>query len=75
MRDLVAALGSSAVCALVLWGLVRVAVRVRRSGSSGGALMQPFDEIWHPVAHRARLEVEVQQELPAPGPTAGDRLV
>ncbi len=75
MQDLVAALGSLAVCAFILWGLVRVAMHVRRRGGSGGSLMQPFDEIWHPVAHQARIEVEIQQERPAPSPAPGDRLV
>ena len=75
MQDIVAAFVSLTACGLILWGLVRVAVHVRRRGGSGGSLMQPFDEIWHPVAHQARIEVEVQQERPAPNPVPGDRLV
>lgn len=75
MADVVVALVSLAVCGGVLWGLVRVAGHVRRRGGSGGSLMQPFDEIWHPVAHVARIEVEVQQERPAPSPASGDRLL
>jgi len=37
--------------------------------------MQPFDEIWHPTAYRARIEAEVQQERPATSPLPGDRLI
>lgn len=74
MPALVPVLLSAAVYGVVLWGLVRLAARVRRR-RTGGSLMQPFDEIWHPAAHRARIEVEVQQEQPAPGPLPGDRLL
>jgi len=55
--------------ALVLLGLPRLAARARRGGT-GGAVMGPFEEIWHPAAHRARVEVEVQEErtdAPLPG--------
>ena len=58
------------IYAVVLGGLVWL-----RRRASGSSLMQPFDEIWHPAAHRARVEVEVRQECPAPGPLPGDRLV
>ena len=58
------------IYAVVLGGLVWI----RRRGR-GSSLMQPFDEIWHPAAHQARIEVEVQQERPAPTPLPGDRLV
>jgi hypothetical protein len=66
-------IASLATYGVVLGGLVWVSCRVRRRG--GGSLMQPFDEIWHPAAHAARIEVEVQQERPAPNPLPGDRLV
>ena len=59
-----------AIYAAVLGGLVWI----RRRGR-GSSLMQPFDEIWHPAAHQARIDVEVQQERPAPSPLPGDRLV
>ncbi|GAA4560288.1 hypothetical protein GCM10023175_69970 [Pseudonocardia xishanensis] len=59
------------VVALVLGFLVWAARRVRRR-AGGGSLMNPFDEIWHPIAHHARLTVEVQDELPAPAPLPGD---
>jgi hypothetical protein len=58
----------------VLGGLVWVAVRVRRS-AGGGAVMGPFEEIWHPAAHRARVETHTQEERPEPAPSPGDRLI
>jgi hypothetical protein len=63
-----------AIYASVLGGLVWIAARVRRRGG-GASLMGPFEEIWHPVAHQARLEIEVQDERPEPSPTPGDRLL
>ncbi len=59
-----------AIYAVILGGLVWI----RRRGR-GSSLMQPFDEIWHPAAHQAHIEVEVQQERPAPNPLPGDRLI
>lgn len=37
--------------------------------------MGPFEELWHPAAVRARVETQVQEELAAPTPTPGDRLI
>lgn len=75
VQDLLATLASAVICGGTLWGLVRIAVRVRRRGAGGGSLMQPFEEIWHPIAYEARIEVELQQERPAPSPLPGGRLV
>lgn len=74
MSVAVSLLASVAIYGGVMWGLVRLVARVRRR-RSGGSLMQPFDEIWHPAAHQARLDVEGQQEQPAPNPLPGDRLL
>jgi hypothetical protein len=55
--------------AVVLVGLPRLAARARRGGTGGGVL-GPFEEMWHPAAHRARVEVQVQDErtdAPLPG--------
>jgi hypothetical protein len=62
-----------AVFGLVLGGLPWLASRARRR-RAGESLMGPFDEIWHPAAHRARIEVQVQDERPAPKPSPGDQL-
>jgi len=56
---------------LVLGFLVWAARRVRRR-AGGGSLMNPFDEIWHPTAYHARLEVEARDELAVPAPLPGD---
>lgn len=74
VQSLLAALAVLILFGTVVGGLAWSAVRLRRR-SGGGSLMQPFDEIWHPAAHRARLDVESQQEQPAPSPQPGDRLI
>jgi len=38
-------------------------------------LMGPFEEMWHPAAVRARIEIQVQDERAAPTPSPGDRLI
>jgi hypothetical protein len=57
--------------AAVMGGLVWLASRVRRRGVGGG-IMGPFDEIYHPAAHRFRLEVEAHEERMVPMPSPGD---
>ncbi|MCO1654691.1 hypothetical protein [Pseudonocardia humida] len=61
MGQALAVVGVVALFAAVLVGLPRLAARARRGGT-GGSVMGPFEEIWHPAAHRARIEVEVQEE-------------
>jgi hypothetical protein len=73
MPDLVAALAVLGLFATVLGGLAWVAVRARRRGSTGDGVAF-IEEIWHPAAHRARLESRHQEERPAPSPLPGDRL-
>jgi hypothetical protein len=63
-----------AIYASVLGGLVWIAHRVRRRGG-GASLMGPFEEIWHPAAHQAHLEIEVQDGRPEPAPAPGGRLL
>ena len=74
MSEVVALLLVVALFGAVLGGLTRIAIRARRRGCSG-SLMGPFEEIWHPAAHRARIESQTQEERPAPAPLPGDRLV
>jgi hypothetical protein len=58
-----------AVMVLLAW----LGLRVRRRGAGGaGGVMGPFEEIWHPAAHRARLETEVVEERLAPMPSSDD---
>jgi hypothetical protein len=74
MGDWLALVLIVAAFGMVLAGLPWLAARVRRRGV-GGSVLGPFEEIWHPAAHRARIEVEVQQERSAPAPAPGDRLL
>ncbi|MBX9245704.1 hypothetical protein ICW40_12915 [Actinotalea ferrariae] len=64
-------MGSGVV--LVLVGGVLLGLRALRRGmrrrGHGGSAMGPFDEIWHPAAHDARVEVHEQDERPAPAPS------
>jgi len=61
---------------LAAFGAVMVALalltkrsRGRRVGSS---VAGPFEEIWHPAAHRARIDIEVQDERKIGAPSPGD---
>ena len=66
MAALLTVVGSfAAVLGLVAW----LGTRARRLG---GAVMSPFDEIWHPSRHRARIEVQIRQEQLMPLPPADD---
>jgi hypothetical protein len=60
-----------AILAAVLGGLPWLAARARRRGI-GGSPLTSFDEIWHPAAHQARIQVEVQDQRVAPAPSPGD---
>ncbi|MET8267659.1 hypothetical protein ABZU92_27135 [Micromonospora arida] len=53
----------------ILWWL---ASRVRRRGI-GGEVMGPFEEMWHPAAHRFRAEVRVQETRTVPLPPQGGK--
>lgn len=74
MTDLVVGGASLAVVLVVLVGLSQLAARARRRGVDSASVMGPFEEMWHPAASRARLDVEVQQEVREPAPTPGTRL-
>ena len=58
--------------AAVLAGCVWLGRRVRRRGTGGG-LMGPLDEIYHPEAHRLRMAIEVHEQRVVPLPAAGDQ--
>ena len=57
--------------AVIMAGLVWLThgSRGRRVGSS---VAGPFEEIWHPAAHRARIDIAIQDERKAPVPSPGD---
>jgi hypothetical protein len=54
----------------VVAGLPLLAARARRRGG-GASLLGPFEEMWHPAARRAHLEVEVAEERRVPTPSPG----
>lgn len=56
-------------CALVLFAIARLAARARRKGVGGGSIMNPVDEIFHPVAYEARIEIQAQEDQLAPLPS------
>ncbi|MGP4021250.1 hypothetical protein [Saccharopolyspora sp. 5N708] len=72
MGDLVAPLVVLAIFGVVLIGLPLLAFRARRR--RGGGVLGPFEEIWHPAAHRARIETEVQEQRLAPPMPSPDDL-
>ena len=53
----------------ILWWLASL---VRRRGI-GGEVMGPFEEMWHPAAHRFRAEVRVQETRTVPMPPQGGK--
>src|SRR5262245_5518460 len=54
----------------VMVGLALLGVRVRRQGGRGSeAVLGPFEEIWHPAAHRARLQTDIVEERMVPLPS------
>lgn len=57
----------------VLGGLWWVGRRAKGRAVSG-ALSGPFEEIWHPAAHRARIEIHAQDERVAPDRQGADPL-
>lgn len=61
-----AILAALAAIAGALWWL---AARVRRHG---GDAVGPFDELWHPAAHRTRIEVQEQAERGPVTPSPDD---
>ena len=54
-----------------LVGLPLLTARARRRGTSGAGLFQPFEDLWHPAARRALVEVQVQEER-TDAPLSGD---
>jgi len=60
--------------AAIMAGLAGLGRRIRRQGRAGGqAFVGPFEEIWHPAAHRARLATEIVDERLIPRPGADDQ--
>jgi hypothetical protein len=59
----VAAVVAALIVVAILASLVALGRRVRRRGRAGGqGFVAPFEEMWHPAAHRARRETEIVDE-------------
>ena len=70
MTDLLIPLGMVAALVLVAGALWWLATRVRRRGA--GQVLGPFEELWHPAAHRTRIERQEQADRQAPAPSPDD---
>ncbi|HEY7223664.1 MAG TPA: hypothetical protein VH561_08765 [Micromonosporaceae bacterium] len=67
MPDVLAVVAVFAFFAAVIAGLVVAGFRTRRRRrATGSAVLGPFEEIWHPAAHRARLAAEAAEERVLP---------
>ncbi len=72
METLIGGLIAATVAAAILSGLWFLGVRLRRRGG-GGDVMGPFDELWHPSAHRFRQEIHTYEQRMVPRPAPDDR--
>ncbi|MGW3892992.1 hypothetical protein ACWD69_30325 [Micromonospora chokoriensis] len=72
MVDVLIPLVVAACVAAILGILTWLGARVRRRGI-GGEVMGPFEEMWHPAAHRFRAEIRVQEARTVPMPPQGAR--
>jgi len=61
MASVTAPIIASMIVLFVLAGLPLLARRVRRRGT-GSDVLGPFEEMWHPAAHRARQDTQIQEE-------------
>lgn len=73
MGGLLVLLVVMASLAVILGLLTLLAAHARRRGI-GDQVMGPFDEIWHPTAHAARIEMLQEQERLVPAPSPADPL-
>ena len=71
MTDLLPAFAMLAGLAAIMAGLVWLTHR-NRGRRVGSSVAGPLEEIWHPAAHRARIDIEIQDERKTPVPSPGD---
>jgi hypothetical protein len=65
-----------AATGVVITGMTLLARYLRRHGRGGpalGAAMAAYDEVMHPVAYDAFVEVQAQDDRVIPVPAAGER--
>jgi hypothetical protein len=72
VAEILAFLAVAGCVAGISGGLVALGSRARRRGV-GGEVMGPFEEIWHPAAHRFRAEIRVHEERMVPMPSPDPR--
>ncbi|MFE0528527.1 hypothetical protein ACFW0V_13090 [Micromonospora parva] len=72
MDDVLIPLVFAGCVAAILWALWWLASRVRRRGI-GSEVMGPFEEMWHPAAHRFRAEIRVHETRTVPMPPQGGK--
>ena len=71
VTGLLPAIAILAVLAAIMAGLVWLTHR-NRGRRVGSSVAGPLEEIWHPAAHRARIDIEIQDERKTPVPSPGD---
>ncbi len=71
MTDLLTVVAVLAAFLAIMAGLVWLTHR-SRGRRVGSSVAGPFEEIWHPAAHRARIDIEIQDERKTPIPSPGD---
>ena len=71
MADAVAIAAVIAAFAAVMGSLAWL-TRRQRGRRIGSSVAGPFEEIWHPAAHRARIDIEIQDERKVAAPSPGD---
>lgn len=70
--DCLVAMGVLASAAALVWGLARLARRMRRRGGIGSpvaAAMAAFDEGYHSTAHDTYVEMRARDERPQQAPS------
>lgn len=65
-------IASTGVLFVVVLGALWWVARRSRGRAAAGAVTGPFEEIWHPAAHRARVQIEIQDERIDPDAQPGD---
>lgn len=72
--DLLPLLAVVALFGAVMAGLVWLTKRAK-GRQVGSSVAGPFEEIWHPAAHRARIDIEIQDERQVEPLAPGDPLI
>ena len=72
MTDLLTVVAVLAAFLAIMAGLVWWLTHRSRGRRVGSSVAGPFEEIWHPAAHRARIDIEIQDERKTPIPSPGD---